>query len=66
MGAVEAPVAILDEPRARDPAAANGALGGSKRRALPQVTPTLTTREAEGSIDVKRDTSKSSSVCEIQ
>jgi hypothetical protein len=53
--AIEAPVAVLEEPPKE----------AVKPRQLTQVTPTLTTREAEATVDVRRDYSKQSSVCTI-
>ncbi|KAI6189057.1 Ras-related protein Rab-28 [Aphelenchoides besseyi] len=59
INAIEAPVAVLDEqPPAKE--------SDGTRKVLPQVTPTVTTRDAEGTVDVRRDFSKSSSVCVVQ
>ncbi|KAI6229285.1 Ras-related protein Rab-28 [Aphelenchoides besseyi] len=59
INAIEAPVAVLDEqPPAKE--------SDGTRKVLPQVTPTVTTRDAEGTVDVRRDFSKSSSVCAVQ
>lgn len=58
INAIEAPVAILEEPTKEE----------LKQRPLPQITPTTnTTRDQEGTIDVRKDyTNKQSGVCSIQ
>jgi hypothetical protein len=56
INAIEAPVAVLEEPTKEE----------LRNRPLPQVTPTLVTRNQEGEIDVRRDYSKQSSVCSVQ
>ncbi|KAI6233885.1 Ras-related protein Rab-28 [Aphelenchoides fujianensis] len=58
INAIEAPVAVLDDPTPKE--------ADIPRKALPQVTPTITTRDAEGTVDVRRDYSKNSSVCSVQ
>lgn len=58
INAIEAPVAILDEP----PAGQHEA----RKQQVPQVTPTVTTRAAEGQVDLSRDYTKESKVCAIQ